>query len=421
MLITKEGCITLLKRILITLGIVFFVRLGSYIPVPGLDPKLLSLSVQTNAVAQNFFNNFSDKNTFIIGLFTLSIFPYINGAIFVQLIITFSPSLAKLQKEKDLSSQRTIIRLTRIITLIWAIIQSTSIAFYFKPANWNFSFFFQTIIWLTTGAMIIVWFSEIITDYGLGNGPSIFIFTNIAGNFPKISRVFTLEVIEKVSPSLRVSIICLILFSLFGFILLQSGTRKLTLISSRELDTEFFESSQKINNFIPLKLNQAGIIPIILTTTALFLPNYISNNLEFSFTWSWLSEISVENLKIISNIFYWSSYFWFILTFSSFYATISLNPKDIADQLQRTSVTISGCRPGLPTTFYLKRVMERLNLLGSSILAILATLPNVIESLLNVSSVGGLSATSLLIMVGVIVDVLKEVDDIIYSSIYTTE
>jgi preprotein translocase subunit SecY len=166
-----------------------------------------------------------------------------------------------------------------------------------------------------------------------------------------------------------------------------------------------------INTYIPLRLNQAGVMPIILTSTVLVLPNYI-NSLGI------LPALNLPTFAIFSKAIYWLSYFILILIFSSFYSTIVLNPKDISDQLQKMAVTIPGIRPGVQTTFYLKKVMKRLTILGAVTLALLATFPNLIESILNISNLNGLSTTSLLIMAGVLVDISREVDDIIYSNIY---
>jgi preprotein translocase subunit SecY len=171
------------------------------------------------------------------------------------------------------------------------------------------------------------------------------------------------------------------------------------------------QDSLATNNYIPLRFNQAGVMPIILTTAILVVPNYISNlgllpkiNLPINF----------ESLKFV----YWIGYFLLILAFSLFYSTIVLNPKDISDQLQKMAVTIPGIRPGVQTTFYLKQLMRRISLIGATMLATLATLPNFIESTLNITSLNGLSTTSLLILAGVVLDLVREVKNIYYSNIY---
>jgi preprotein translocase subunit SecY len=405
----------ILKRLLISLGVILFIRIGSFLPVPGINHTDLALYIQANPVAKSLVSTFSGDDTFVIGLFTLNIFPYINASILVQLVIAFSPSLSKLQKEGDLNARRSLNRLTRFITLIWAIIQSLSLSLYLRQIlfDWNIQLLFSIVLWLTTGAMIVLWLSELITDYGLGNGASLLIYTNIVSSFPNLYKKIVVTNTENFSFFSVSTITILIIASLFGIVLLQEGVRRIPLLSSKQLNQISSKDSRLIKTYIPLRLNQAGVMPIILTSTVLVLPSYISNLGILP-----LFELTLPALTIFSKVFYWLAYFALILIFSSFYSTIVLNPKDISDQLQKMAVTIPGIRPGVQTTFYLKKVMRRLTVLGALMLAILATLPNLIEVTLNISSLNGLSTTSLLIMAGVLVDISREVDDIIYSNIY---
>lgn len=405
----------ILQRLLISLGVILFIRIGSFLPIPGINHTDLALYIQNNPFARNIVSTFSGKDTFVIGLFTLNIFPYINASIFIQLIVAFSPSLAKLQKEGDLNARRSLNRLTRFVTLIWAIIQSIGLGLYLRPIlfNWNTQLLLEIVVWLTTGAMIVLWLSELVTDYGLGNGASLLIYTNIVSSFPNLCKTLITENLDNLTlPSITI-ISGLIILSLCGIVLLQEGVRRIPIISSKQLNQRRVGSSNLINNYIPVRLNQAGVMPIILTTTVLVLPGYISNLGIFP-----QLNLPISNIGLLGKIIYWIFYFGLILLFSSFYSTIVLNPKDIADQLQKMAVTIPGIRPGVQTTFYLKKVMNRLTVLGAVILALLATLPNIIEVILQISSLNGLSTTSLLIMAGVLVDISKEVDDIIYSNIY---
>lgn len=403
----------ILQRLLISLAVILFVRIGSFLPIPGINHTDLALYIQNNSFARNIVSTFSGKDTFVIGVFTLNIFPYINASIFIQLIIAFSPSLSKLQKEGDLNARRSLNRLTRFVTLIWAIIQSVGLGLYLRPIlfNWNTQLLFEIVVWLTTGAMIVLWLSELVTDYGLGNGASLLIYTNIVSSFPNLCKTLITENIDNLTIPSIIIISGLIILSLCGIVLLQEGVRRIPIISSKQLNQRRVGSSNLINNYIPVRLNQAGVMPIILTTTVLVLPGYISNL-------GILPQLNLSINVIVGKTLYWIFYFGLILLFSSFYSTIVLNPKDIADQLQKMAVTIPGIRPGVQTTFYLKKVMNRLTVLGAFILAILATLPNIIEVILQISSLNGLSTTSLLIMAGVLVDLSKEVDDIIYSNIY---
>lgn len=403
----------ILKRVLVTIGILLLIRVGTFLPVPGINHSDLAFYIQNHSVTKSLVSTFSGNNTFVIGLFTLNIFPYINASILVQLILGFSPKLSKLQKEGDLEGRRTINRLTRFITLIWAIIQSVSLSFYLKQIlfNWNYNLAFEIVVWLTTGAMIVLWLSELITDYGLGNGASLLIYTNIISSLPNLTRTIFAQNNANLTTISEIGIFLLIFISLYGIVFLQEGVRIIPLISSKQLNQSSLQDSVASNNYIPLRFNQAGVMPIILTTAILVVPNYINNlgllpQIDFP--------INFDSFKFL----YWIGYFALILIFSSFYSTIVLNPKDISDQLQKMAVTIPGVRPGVQTTFYLKQVMKRITLVGATMLAILATVPNFIESTLNVTSLNGLSTTSLLILAGVVLDLVREVKNIYYSNIY---
>lgn len=409
MIINKEIRNIILKRLLVTLGLLLFIRVGTFLPVPGINHIDLEFYLQSHSVTRNLVSTFAGNDTFVIGLFTLNIFPYINASILVQLILGFSPKLSKLQKEGDLEGRRSINRLTRFITLIWAIIQSVSLAIYLKQVlfDWNYNLAFEIVIWLTTGAMIILWLSELITEYGLGNGASLLIYANIISSLPNLTKKIFNETSTNFTISSEIGIILLIFASLYGIVFLQEGIRIIQLISSKQLNQSSLQDSETTNNYIPLRFNQAGVMPIILTTAILVVPNYI---------------IQLINLPVNLEAFgfvYWISYFGLILLFSSFYSTIVLNPKDVSDQLQKMAVTIPGIRPGIQTTFYLKQVMKRITLVGATILAILVTIPNFIESTLNITSLNGLSTTSLLILAGVVLDLIREVKNIYYSNIYS--
>lgn len=415
MKINKEIRDIILKRLLVTLGILLFIRIGTFLPVPGINHSDLAFYIQSHSVTRSLVSTFSGNDIFVIGLFTLNIFPYINASILIQLILGFSPKLAKLQKEGEFEGKRKINRLIRLLTLIFAIIQSISISLYLRQIlfDWNYGLAFEITIWLTTGAMIILWLSELITDYGLGNGTSVLIYTNIISNLPSLTRAIFIENENNLSIFYQIGIALLIFVSLYGIVFLQEGVRIIPLISSKQLSqvSIFSQDSLTTNSYLPLRLNQAGVMPIILTTTLLVVPNYIIN---LGVLPKFDLPINFESFKFI----YWIGYFGLILVFSSFYSTIVLNPKDLSDQLQKLAVTIPGVRPGIQTTFYLQQLIKRITFLGSTILATLVTIPNFLESTLNITSLNGLSTTSLLILAGVVLDLFREVKNIYYSNVY---
>ena len=416
MKITPKTINIIFKRLLVTIGIVFFLRIGTFFPVPGINQIQLAFYLQSHSNIRNLISTFSGNDTFVIGLFTLNIFPYINATIFTQFLVKFLPKLSKMQKEGDLESRRSINQLTRFITLIWALIQSTAVSFYLKPVliNWSYSLAFEIVLWLTTGAMIVLWLSDLITDYGLGNGSSILIYTNIISNLPNFSKKVLLENSENLSIFSKLEIVLFIFASLCGIVFLNEGIRTIPLISSKQLNQKSRRNSITDNNYLPLRFNQAGVMPIILTTALLVIPNYIS---QFGF----FGSINLSFNSPAFGFIYWISYFGLILFFSSYYSSLVLNPKDISDQLQKMAVAIPGIRPGIKTTFYLKQIMNRVTLIGATMLAILIILPNFLVSNLSLTGLNGLGTTSLLILAGVILDLGREIKNIYYSNVYNNK
>ena len=367
----------LLKRFLTSLGIIALIRFGTFLPVPGINHSDLAFYLQRHSVAKNLISTFAGDNTFVIGLFTLNIFPYINATILVQLLTGFSPQLGKLQKEGDFEGRRSLSRLTRLFTLVWAIIQALGIAFYLRQIlfDWNISLAVEIVIWLTTGAMIVLWLSELITEHGLGNGASLLIYINIISNLPNLCKKVIFENAENFTLISGITVGLLVFLSFYCIVFLQEGVRRVPLISAKQLNQTQSSVQNSVESYLPVRFNQAGVMPIILTTALLVIPNYLIN----------LGIFPSLNFLSSFKFIYWIGYFALILGFSSFYSSIVLNPKDISDQLQKLAVTVPGVRPGIETTFYLKRVIKRVTLIGATMLATITILPNFIESTFNIT------------------------------------
>ena len=412
----------ILRRSLISIAAILFIRVGNFIPIPGVNLIDLALFIEKDSAITNLATLFSGEGTFKIGLFTLNIVPFINASIITQILVKFSPALAELQKEGDLYSKRYINRFTRFITLIVALFQSMSLGLYLRPIlfDWNIGLLLGIVISLTAGSMIVLWLSEVITEYGLGNGPSILVLINILSTYRNIT--VNTGLIKETGDSITISSLfpncCLILFVTLTMTKLQEGIRKIPIISSKQLTKNY--SSGRIENYIPFRVNEAGIIPIILTTSILVLPNYISSNFISTGILNRFSQLNLPYMYEISKITYWLFYFVLIIVFSLFYTQIALNPKDLSDQLTKMAVALPGLRPGNQTTFFLKKVIKRTSFIGSFLLAIAATLPNIIVILFGISDYTGLNISSLIIILGVIIDLEREIDDIVFSNIYFT-
>merc|ERR1712157_611792 len=281
--------------------------------------------------------------------------------------------------------------------------------------DWNILLASQIVIWLTAGAMIVLWLSEVITDHGLGNGTSVLVYINIVSNLPNLIHKIIDESNENpftVSLTSMLGLSSLILLALYAIVVLQSSTLNIYLISSKRLNrmsVQYDDYEDDGVTYLPLRFNQAGVMPIILTTSCLVLPNYLFNLGIF------------QGLSFLTDLkwLYWIVYFILILSFSSFYSSMVLNPKDISDQLQKSAVKIPGVRPGIQTIFYLKQEIKRITLIGATLLAFITIMPNFIESTLHITSLNGLSTTSFLILGGVVLDLKREVSNIYFSEVYT--
>ena len=400
----------LLQRLFLSLVLLSLIRVGTFLPVPGVNHADIAFYIEKHSTTKNLLSTFSAGDIFIVGLFSLNLFPYINATILVQLLIGISPKLAELQKDGDFAARRSINQLTRKLALFLTLLQSAGVSFYLKQIlfDWNYFLAFSVIIWMTAGAMIVLWLSEIITEQGFGNGTSILIYTNIVSNLPNLIKKTILVNNESTMLFSGVSILLLVCVSLYGIIFLQKGIRQIPLLSARQLAKSSVRKKSKDFWYLPLRFNQAGVMPIILTASLLAVPNYIISS---GFV-PWLSFLTSFKL------FYWVSYFILVMISSSFYSAIVLKPKDLADQLQKMAVAIPGIRPGKQTIFFLKRTINRLTLIGATLLATITVIPNFIESTLNISGLNGLSTTSLLILAGVILDLIREIENIYYSNVY---
>ena len=400
------------SRAIITLSLLILSRLGTFVPVPGVDHDAFYQSISNNPIV-SFLNIFSGGGFASIGVFALGIVPYINASILIQLGTTSIPSLEKLQKEEGESGRQRITQLTRYIALCWSIVQSIGISFWVRPYvfNWDSQFVIEMTLALSTGSMLVMWLSEQITEKGIGNGPSILIFVNILSGLPKL--------IQQSSPSttgggiLELVILALIFLTMIiGIIFVQEGTRRIPIISARQLGKGLPQSK---TSYLPLRLNQGGVMPIIFASAFLVLPSYLGQITNNPLILMILTSLSPNgNNKIV----YLSFYFLLILFFSYFYASLVINPMDVSKNLKKMESSIPGVRPGKATIDYLQKTLNRLTFLGAIFLALIAVIPSIIENVTNISTFKGLGATSLLILVGVAIDTSKQVQTYLISKNY---
>lgn len=400
---------TLIRKIALTLALLIIARFGIFIPIPGIDHDAFSNSISKNTLV-NFLNTFSGGGFSTIGVFALGIVPYINASLVIQLLTKVVPKLEKLQKEEGESGRQKIIQLTRYLSVAWAIIQSIGICLWIKPYvfYWNINFIIDIILSLTTGSIVIMWFSEVITEKGIGNGASLLIFQNIISGIPQ--NIKSSMSIDKTVIASKALILCpLFIIMLAITILVQEGIRKITIVSARQLVKSHNIDPQ---SYLPLKLNQGGVMPIIFASASMALPSYLKSIVTNN------SVQNILNLFISNGLLYLITYGMLIIIFSYFYSSIILNTEDLTSNLKKMGASIPNIRPGNDTEQYLTKTISRLTFLGAIFLFLVALVPSLIAQITQINTFRGLGATSLLILVGVAIDTAKQIQTYIISEQY---
>ena len=401
----SETTALLKAKITKILFLLLLVRLGLYIPVPNIDLDLFSQNQNTNPIF-GFAKTLTGSS--FLGIGALGILPYINASIIIQLLVPVLPQLEQLQKEEGEFGRQQITRYTRYLALIWAIILSSAIAFFLvKPIifDWSISLALEIILALVTGSILSMWFSELITEEGLGNGSSMLIFINIVGSIPNSFSDLNNALFSQASylDNLRISSqgLILYLFVVSVIILFQDSYKKINIVAAKQLNLSSSDQSQNFsqlkNSYIPLKVNQGGIMPLVFSSTiAVFLAYPVQQLLNLGF----VNNSFLSAYSITINIL-------LVVLFSCFYAGLVLKPDDISQNLAKMAYSIPGIRQGKDTTKYLEKTVARLSFLGGLFLAFLAFFPLVVGNVLQVNIFK--NVTSLLILIGVITDVTSQI------------
>ncbi|RUR85944.1 preprotein translocase subunit SecY [Chlorogloeopsis fritschii PCC 9212] len=410
-------------RLLVTVGILILIRMGIHIPIPGIDRERFAAAVSSNNQIFSFLDIFSGGGLSALGVFALGILPFINASIIIQLLTAAIPSLENLQKNEGEAGRRKISQITRYVALGWAILQSVFLAaFWLRPFAYNFSPFFvvETAVALVAGSMFVMWASEVITERGIGNGASLLIFVNIVATLPK-SLSDTIAYIqgsgqeivrERVGPV--IVLVLVFLATIVGIVFVQEAIRRIPIISARRQVGRRIFAEQR--SYLPLRLNQGGVMPIIFAAAILSLPlliaNFTRNPEVANIVNTYLSPGGSQSWA------YALVYLISIVFFSYFYSSLIVNPVDIAQNLKKMGSSIPGIRPGKATSEYIERVLNRLTFLGAIFLGLVAIIPTAVERALGVPTFRGLGATSLLILVGVAIDTAKQIQTYVISQRY---
>jgi len=397
------------KRIFYTLGIILIYRLGSYVVLPGIDPNQLgALSEQTKDGLLGLLDMFSGGAFQNASVFALGIMPYISASIIIQLLTIAIPYFQRLQKEGE-SGRRKINQLTRYLTVLVLVLQApaylTNLEIQLPDSAFvqkGFFFQFSSTIYLIAGTMFVMWLGEKITDKGIGNGISLIIMIGIIARLPfSMAAEFVSRLEELTGGMVMLLVEMVILFVIFMFsILLIQGTRRIPVQYAKRIVGN--KQYGGVRQYIPLKINAAGVMPIIFAQALMFIPMLFSR---------------FETTSGIAAAFSYTG-FWYnftfailIVAFTYFYTAITINPTQMAEDMKKNGGFIPGVKPGKRTVEFLDSVMSRITLPGSIFLALIAILPAFARIIgVNNQFAQFFGGTSLLILVGVVLDTLQQIE-----------
>jgi preprotein translocase subunit SecY len=402
------------KKILLSLLIIIASRFLAHIPVPGVDATAIKAFLQSN-VLFGFFDLFSGGGFQNFSIITLGLAPYINASIVMQLLTVMVPSLEALSKEGEIGREK-INTYTKLITIPMTFVQAYGIYFLLNkqgvmPTLGAFDLV-VLILTLASGSSLLVWLGDLITQYGIGNGVSLLIFVSIIGRLPAALYGFVATLTAD-------SIFSTLLFTalaiavIVGVVMVNEGTRNVPIEYGRT-----GVKSQKVTNFLPIKVNQAGVIPIIFAVSVVMVPSLVAGPLQgmsnaFAHSVGVFLSQNFHTNSIGYNVFY----FLLVVGFTYFYTTVQFNPEKISDDVKKRGGYIPGVRPGMATASFLKKIVNRITLAGALFLGLIAIMPFLVQSMVNVSSltIGG---TGLLIVVSVVLETIRQIESLTVSQSY---
>ena len=400
------------NRILFTLMMFFVFRLGVHIPVPGVDTSVLE-SLFSSGNLFGFLDLFSGGALSKFSIFAMSITPYINSSIIMQLMTAVIPKLEEWRKDGQ-EGNKKIQKVTRYFTIFLAVVQAFGMTYALRInhalVDNSWLYFVFVILILTAGTCLLMWVGEQITEHGTGNGISLIIFCGIVARFPEaITTVVDYIKVGTISPFQLVLFTIIALGMTIMVIEINEGQRRVSIqYAKRVIGRKMYGGH---STFLPLKVNQAGVIPIIFASSIIMLPVTLA---QF---------VQVGWVQSVGNFFAWGSwpnticYGVLIFIFTYFYTAITLNIKELADNMKKYGGFIPGIRPGEPTMKYIDKVMSRITLTGALFLAFVAILPNFIGNMTGIQGVyfGG---TSILIVVGVALDTMRQAQSLMVTRNY---
>jgi preprotein translocase subunit SecY len=400
------------RKIFFTLLIIGVYRLGANVPNPGIDHAAVQQLIERGREAGgvvSFLNLFSGGALTRFAIFGLGIMPYITASIIMQLLAVVIPRIEEWQKQGEIG-YRKITQWTRYQTIVLALIQSTGLVFLFhNPENFGVDLIPQftpprialIVLTMTAGTGLIMWLGELITQRGIGNGMSILIFASVISDLPASSSV----IYSTLGPVGAAAFLAIGLLIVVGVVLVEQGQRRIPVQYAKRIVGRRMMGGG--STYIPIKVNQAGVIPIIFASSVMYIPVLISS----AAPWQQLRDFVNRYFVTATSIPYILMFFLLILAFTFFYVAITFNPVQQADYIRKYGGFIPGIRPGRPTAEYLNRVLTRLTVPGSLFLAAIAILPSIVAAATGVDpSTFPFGGTTVLIAVGVALETMRQLE-----------
>ena len=397
------------NRLLFVLGVLAVFRLLAVIPIPGIDAAQLQSFLAHNQFF-GLLNLFSGGGLSNLSIVMLGVGPYITASIILQLLTMMVPSLKQLYQEEGEAGRARFSQYTRMLTLPIAVVQGISFLLILQrqgilPHLMPFQFAVNLLV-ITAGSLFLMWLGELISEFGLGNGISILIFSGIVARLPTTvsQSLFSFSAAQL---PIYLAFLVAAVAVVAAVVIVTEAERPVPVTYAKQVrGMKFFGGT---STYLPLRLNQAGVIPIIFALSLLLIPQMVATFFSAS-SHVWLARAAQDVQGFMQNLtFYGIMYFLLVFLFTYFYTAVTFDPHQISENLQKNGAFIPGVRPGNSTTEYLSKVITRITFVGASFLGIIAVLPIVVQSLSGIQSLA-LGGTALLIVVSVILDLARRVD-----------
>ena len=407
------------QKIIFTFLMIAAFRFGAQLPLYGINNTVFSNIAQGNNII-GFLDLFSGGALGSVSIFALGIGPFITASIIVQLVSVVVPSLEKLQKEDGEAGRKKLMQYTRLFTVFLAVMQSLIFMMFLRHLPGaivtnvpHLMFYVSSIVVLTAGAVLVMWISELITEKGIGNGGSLIIFIGILSGIPVYASRTAQIVSHSSTMQMGLAVLLLIFFlTMILIVIMQEAVRKVIIINpKRQVGNKVYGG---MNSYIPFKLNPGGVMPIIFAVAILLFPSTVLSLVgQANFKSAAVQDMVVKLTHFMSpdGIPYYVLYFLLIFALTFFYASImpNMQPKDIATNLKKYGSSIPGVKPGKPTAEALDKILSKTTFIGALGLGIVALSPSLASYSTNIKTLQGIGATSLIIMVGVALDLINQV------------